>query len=54
MENLGGGCFLFFNFVFFLEEGRMSVRGELIIMCEEVLFLEANVCKKKIMEGSCM
>jgi hypothetical protein len=28
------------------------VRGELVVMCEEVLFMEKNVCKQKNMEGS--
>jgi hypothetical protein len=44
-----------FYFLFSLEkEENECVKGELIIMCEEVLFMEANVCKQKNMEGSCV
>jgi hypothetical protein len=28
------------------------VRGELVVMCEEMLFLEENVCTQKSMKGS--
>jgi hypothetical protein len=44
---------IFFNLVFSLEkEDNECVGGELVVMCEEMLFMEANVCKKKSMEGS--
>jgi hypothetical protein len=36
------------------EEENECVRGELIVVCEEVLFMEENVCKQKSMEGSCV
>jgi hypothetical protein len=43
----------FFNLVFSLEEEENEcVRGKLVVMCEEMLFMEANVCKQKNMEGS--
>jgi len=52
MENVGEKSFYF---VFYLEkEENECVKGELIIMCEEMLFMEANVCKQKNMEGSCV
>jgi hypothetical protein len=39
--------------VFSLEdEENECVKGELIVMCGEVLFMEVNVCKQKSMEGS--
>ncbi len=45
----------FFNYMFFLEEEENEcVRGELVVICEEVLFMEANVCKQKSMGGSCV
>jgi hypothetical protein len=34
---------------FFLGRG-----GKLVVMCEEMLFMEENVCQKKNMEGSCV
>ncbi len=34
------------------EEENECVRGKLVVMCEEMLFMEANVCKQKNMEGS--
>jgi hypothetical protein len=36
------------------EEENECVRRELIVVCEEVLFMEENVCKQKSMEGSCV
>jgi hypothetical protein len=30
------------------------VRRQLVVMCEEMLFMEENVCKQKNMEGSCV
>jgi hypothetical protein len=43
---------IFFYFVFFLEEEDDCVKGELIVMCEEMLFVETNVYKQKSMKGS--
>ncbi len=52
MESMGENNFYL---VFSLEEEEDEfVRGELIAMCEEVLLMEANVCKQKNMEGSCV
>ncbi len=45
----------FFYFVFSLEEEENEcVIGKLVIMCENVLFMEKNVCKQKNMERSCV
>jgi hypothetical protein len=30
------------------------VRGDIVVMCEKMLFMEENVCKQKNMEGSCV
>ncbi len=30
------------------------MRRQLVVMCEEMLFMEENVCKQKNMEGSCV
>jgi hypothetical protein len=39
--------------VFSLEdEENECVKGELIVMCEEMLFVETNVYKQKSMKGS--
>ncbi len=46
METLGEKNFLYFVF-FWEEEDSECVRGKLIVMCEEVLFMEENVCKQK-------
>jgi hypothetical protein len=43
----------FFN-LFLWKKKKMNVKGELIIMCEEVLFMEENVCNQKSMKGSCV
>jgi hypothetical protein len=43
-----------FYFVIFLEEENECVRRKLVVMCEEMLFMEANVCKQKSMEKSCV
>jgi len=52
MESMGENNFYL---VFSLEEEDDEfVRGELIVMCEEVLLMEVNVCKQKNMEGSCV
>ncbi len=41
--------------MFFLDRKENEcVRGELVVMCEEVLFMEVNVHKQKSMEGSCV
>jgi hypothetical protein len=41
--------------VFSWEKEKIEcVKGKLVIMCEEVLFMEENVRKKKSMEGSCV
>jgi hypothetical protein len=41
---------IFFGILcFFLGGG-----GELVIFCEEIFFMEKNVCKQKSMEGSCV
>jgi hypothetical protein len=46
---------VFFYLVFFLEEEENEcVKGELIVICEKVLFMEVNVCKQKNMGGSCV
>ncbi len=53
MKSLCGNSLVYL--VFFLEEvGNDCVKGKLIFMCEEVLFMEANVYKQKNMEGSCV
>jgi hypothetical protein len=45
----------FLSCVFSLEEEENEcVRGELIVMCEKMLFMEVKVCKQKSMEGSCV
>jgi hypothetical protein len=36
------------------EEENECEKGELVVMCEKILFMEENVCKKKSMEGSCV
>ncbi len=36
------------------KEDNECVRGKLVIMCEEVLFMENNVCKQKSMERGCV
>jgi hypothetical protein len=42
-----------FILCFSLEEGENEcVKGALVIMCEEMLFMEENVCKQKSMEGN--
>ncbi len=51
MENLGERSFYL---VFFQEEENECVTGELIVMFEEVLFMETNVCKQKSMERTCV
>ncbi len=54
MESLGI-FFFFVSCVFFLERGgEWVVRRQLVVMCEEMLFMEENVCKQKNMEGSCV
>jgi hypothetical protein len=53
MESLGGGVF-FYLVIFLGEEENECVRRELVVMCEEMLFMEANVCKQKSMERSCV
>jgi len=46
---------IFFYLVSSLEEEEnVCVRGELVVMFEEMLFMEANVCKQKSMERSCV
>jgi hypothetical protein len=53
MESLGERNF--FYLVFSLEkEDNECVRGQLLVMCEKVLFMETNLCKQKIMEGNCV
>jgi hypothetical protein len=53
MENLGGRSF--FYLVFPLEEEENEcVRRKLVVMCEEMLFMETNVCKQNNREGSCV
>jgi hypothetical protein len=53
MENLCERSF--FYLVFFLEdEENECVRRELVVMCEKMLFMKANVCKQKSMEGNCV
>jgi hypothetical protein len=45
--------FFFWGYLVFFsweEEENSCVRGELVVMCEKVLFMEENVCKQKIME----
>jgi hypothetical protein len=37
-------CILCF---FWKEKKNECVRGKLVVMCEEVLYMEKNVCKKK-------
>jgi len=45
----------FFYLVFSLEEEENEcVIGELVVMCEKMLFMEKNVCKQENMEGSCV
>jgi hypothetical protein len=45
----------FFYLVFSLEEEENEcMKGELVVMCEEMLSMKANVCKQKNMEGSCV
>ncbi len=53
MESLVRGVF-FLQCVFLEEEENECVRGKLVVMCEEMLFMEVNGCKQKSMEGSCM
>jgi hypothetical protein len=53
MESLVKGIFLILCF-FSEEEENECVREKLILMCEKMLFIEANVCKQKSMEGSCV
>jgi hypothetical protein len=36
------------------EEENECVSGELVVMCEKMLFMEENVCKQKNMEGNCV
>ncbi len=47
------------EFIFILcfsskEEENECVRGDIVVMCEKMLFMEENVCKQKNMEGSCV
>jgi hypothetical protein len=46
MESLGERSFFLISCFFLDEEENECVKGELIIMCEEVLFMETNVCKQ--------
>jgi hypothetical protein len=51
IESLDERNFLYH--VFSLKEEEIEcVKGELVVMCEEMLFMEANMCKQKSMEGS--
>ncbi len=34
------------------KEENECVKGNLVVVCEEMLFMEENVCKQKSMEGS--
>jgi hypothetical protein len=53
MGNLKEKSF-FYYLVFFLEEEENEcVKGELIFMCEKMLFMKENVCKQNSKEGSC-
>jgi hypothetical protein len=45
-----GGYLLFFSW----EEENECVKGDLVVMCEKMLFMEENVWKQKIMQGSCV
>jgi hypothetical protein len=43
------GYLMFFSWE---EEENECVKGDLVVVCEEMLFMEENVCKQKSMEGS--
>jgi len=44
-----------FYLVFSLEEEKIEcVRGKLIVMCEEMLFMETNACKKEHGRNLCV
>jgi hypothetical protein len=52
MESVGEKSFYL---VFSLKkEENECVKWKLIVMCEKMLFMEANVCKQKNMEGNYM
>jgi len=42
-----------FILCFSSEEGKNEcVKGTLVVMCEEMVFIEKNVCKQKNMKGN--
>jgi hypothetical protein len=46
---------IFFYLVFSLKkEKNKCVKGKLVIICEQMLFMEAMVCKQKIMGRNCV
>jgi hypothetical protein len=49
MGSLGEKFFFILCFSWEKEDNE-CVRGKLVIMCEELLFMEENVCKQKNME----
>jgi hypothetical protein len=53
MESLSERSCFYLVFSWEKEENE-CVKGELVVMCEEVLFMEANVCKQKSMERTCV
>jgi hypothetical protein len=54
MESLGERIFLYLVFFPLGKEKNECVRKELIVMCDEMLFMEKNVCKQNNIEGNCV
>jgi hypothetical protein len=46
-KKLGGEEFFLILCFFWEEDDNECVKGKLVVMCEEMLFMEANVCKQK-------